>query len=166
MAPLALVANLTTKWHLLHYLQIWPPDGTTCISCKFGQQMAQLGLVQIFVIRWCHFHCLQSLPPGCVTCIATLPWIALSTSVGIELISSSASVASVKSAQGLRGSHWRTSGPKNRTPMHIVEKRQANATYYRAPPDLGLGTWLNQLCLFSCRQFEDTFENAQWRKVK
>ena len=27
-------------------------------------------------------------------------------------------------------------------------------------------TWLNQLCLFSCRQFENTFENAQWRKVK
>ena len=23
-----------------------------------------------------------------------------------------------------------------------------------------------RLCLFSCRPFEETFENAQWRKVK
>ena len=28
--------NLTTSWRHLHYLQIWPPDGATCISCKFG----------------------------------------------------------------------------------------------------------------------------------
>ena len=29
-----------------------------------------------------------------------------------------------------------------------------------------LGNLTMWLCLFSCRQFEDTFENAQWRKVK
>ena len=34
MAPLALVANFATRWHHLHWLQIWPPDGTTCITCK------------------------------------------------------------------------------------------------------------------------------------
>ena len=31
MAPLAFVANLTTRWRHLHKLQIWPPDGT-CIA--------------------------------------------------------------------------------------------------------------------------------------
>ena len=100
MAPLAFVANLTTRWRHLHYLQIWPPDGATCISCKFGHQMAQLGLVQNFVIRWRHLHCLQNWPPGCVTCIATLLWIVLlALSVSIDLVSSSARVTSVKSTQ-------------------------------------------------------------------
>ena len=33
--PLALVPNLATKWHHLHQLQIWPPDGASCISVKF-----------------------------------------------------------------------------------------------------------------------------------
>ena len=42
MAPLTLVANLATRWRHLHYLQIWPPDGATCVSCKFGHQMAPL----------------------------------------------------------------------------------------------------------------------------
>ena len=32
MAPLALVQNLATGWHILHWLQIWPPDGATCIA--------------------------------------------------------------------------------------------------------------------------------------
>ena len=64
--------------------------------------MAQLALVQNLVISWHHLHCLQSWPPGCVTCIATLPWIALlALSVSIDLVSSSARVTSVKSAQGL-----------------------------------------------------------------
>ena len=35
MALLVLVANLTTRWHHLHKLQIWLPDGATCISYKF-----------------------------------------------------------------------------------------------------------------------------------
>ena len=52
--------------------QIWPPDGATCISCKFCHQLAQIALVQNLVIRWRHLHCLQSLPQGSVTCIATL----------------------------------------------------------------------------------------------
>ena len=34
--PLALVANLATRWCHLHWLQIWPPDGPTCMSYKFG----------------------------------------------------------------------------------------------------------------------------------
>ena len=32
MAPLALVANLATRWHYLHEFQIWPQDGITCIA--------------------------------------------------------------------------------------------------------------------------------------
>ena len=47
------------------------------------------------------------------TCFLCFPWIALSAmSVSIDLISSSARVTSVKSAQPL----GRTSGPKDRTP--------------------------------------------------
>ena len=26
------VQNLATRWHILHWLQIWPPDGATCIA--------------------------------------------------------------------------------------------------------------------------------------
>ena len=52
MAPFALVANLATRWRHLHKLQICPPDGATCISCKFGHQVAQLALVQHLVIRF------------------------------------------------------------------------------------------------------------------
>ena len=42
MAPLALLKNLITKCHNLHKFQIWPPDGETCISKKFGHQIAPL----------------------------------------------------------------------------------------------------------------------------
>ena len=45
IAPLALVANLATRWHHLHELKYWPPDGATCISYKFGHQMAPLALL-------------------------------------------------------------------------------------------------------------------------
>ena len=65
---LALVANLTTRWRHLHQLQIWPTDGATCISCKFGHQMAPLALVANLATRWHHLHELQSLPPDGTTC--------------------------------------------------------------------------------------------------
>ena len=45
MALLALVTKLVTRWRHLHWLQNWPPDGATYISCKFGHQMALLALV-------------------------------------------------------------------------------------------------------------------------
>ena len=76
MAPLALVAKLSTRWRHLHWLQILPPDGTTCIGCKFGHQMAPLGLVPNLVTRWRHLHWLQIWPPDgttCITCITCLP---------------------------------------------------------------------------------------------
>ena len=85
MAPLALVANLTTRWCHLHYLQIWPPDGATCITCKFDHQMVPLALVANLTTRWGHLYklhiiylatkwhnlnCLQSWPPDGATCIS------------------------------------------------------------------------------------------------
>ena len=33
MAPLALIADLVTRRHYLHKLQILPPDSATCITC-------------------------------------------------------------------------------------------------------------------------------------
>ena len=74
MAQLALMADLVTRWHYLHKLEIWQPDSATYISCIFGHQLAQLGLDQNLVIIWHHLHCLQSWPPACITWIATLPW--------------------------------------------------------------------------------------------
>ena len=88
MAPLVLITNLATRWrHLhsfqfwpqygtLHWLQIWPPDGDTCIRSNFGPRW-HLALVANSATRWHHLHWFQRWPPGNVTCIATLPWIAL-----------------------------------------------------------------------------------------
>ena len=45
VAQFALVAKLSARWRHLHYFQIWPPDGATCIGCKFGHKMAPLALV-------------------------------------------------------------------------------------------------------------------------
>ena len=41
MAPLALIPNLIARWCHFNWFQIWSPDGTTCISYKFGHQMAR-----------------------------------------------------------------------------------------------------------------------------
>ena len=50
-----------------------------------------------------HLHLLQIWPPGRVTCIAILPWIVLlAVSAGIEWVSSSDRVTSVKSQKPLR----------------------------------------------------------------
>ena len=104
MELLALIANLATRRHHLHQLQIGSPSGTTCIGSKFGHQLAPFALLPKLATRLHH-------------CIATLPWIALlALSVSIELVSSSARVTSVKSTQPLGVCLWRTSGPKDRTP--------------------------------------------------
>ena len=79
--------------------------------------MALLALIANLTTRWRYLHQMQILPPDGATCIATLPRIALLTSsVGIELISSSARVTSVKSAKGLRLSQLERTGPIDRTP--------------------------------------------------
>ena len=71
MAPLALVPNLATRWSHMHWLQIWPPNGTTCISSKFGHHMAPLTLVANLATRWRHLHWLQIWPPDGTTCIVS-----------------------------------------------------------------------------------------------
>ena len=51
MAPLALVPNWTTRLSHLHQLQNYPPDGATCLSCKFGHQLVLLALVANLATR-------------------------------------------------------------------------------------------------------------------
>ena len=68
--------NLSTRivwnwfqWNFLNWLQIWPPDGATCIGCqfchrmhhlhidsKFDHQMAPIALVANLPTRWRHLH--------------------------------------------------------------------------------------------------------------
>ena len=60
-------AFLTSTWHIYitvsnlvmrcYHFHIWPPDDTTCASCKVGHLMAPLALS-------------QSCPPDGATCIA------------------------------------------------------------------------------------------------
>ena len=38
VGPFALIENLATMWHHLHWLNIWPPGGATFKSKKFGQK--------------------------------------------------------------------------------------------------------------------------------
>ena len=85
MAPLALVPNLATRWSHMHWLQIWPPDGTTCISYKLDHQVESFASVAKLSTRWRHLHELQIWPPDgatrnghllcidsitCITCIS------------------------------------------------------------------------------------------------
>ena len=67
----ALVLILTTMWRYLLQLQIWPPDGTTCISCKFDHQMAPLALAPNLATTWRHLLQLQIQPPDGDTCISS-----------------------------------------------------------------------------------------------
>ena len=62
--------NLATTWHHLHYLQIWPPDGATCITCKVDHQMAPLALFANLATICRHSYYLQILPPDGATCIS------------------------------------------------------------------------------------------------
>ena len=45
-----------TRCHHLHYLEIWQPGGTTCISYKFGQQVTPHALVKSLANRWRHLY--------------------------------------------------------------------------------------------------------------
>ena len=40
----------------LNFFSTWPPDGTTCISCRFNQQLALLELVTSLAYKWCHLY--------------------------------------------------------------------------------------------------------------
>ena len=106
---LAIVPILATRWSHLYWFHVWPLDSTTCTSCRFGQQLGLLELVASLATKCCHLHKFPFWPPGGATCIATLPRIALLTSsAGVELLSSSARVTSVKSAKPLGWSDIRT----------------------------------------------------------
>ena len=48
--------NLATRWRNLHQLKIWPQDGATYISCKFGHQMVPLALFANSATRWHQLH--------------------------------------------------------------------------------------------------------------
>ena len=50
------LANLANRWHHMHMLEIQPQSGTTCISKKFGHQMAPFALVRNLATKWCHLH--------------------------------------------------------------------------------------------------------------
>ena len=56
MVPLASVAKLATRWRHLHQLQLWPPDGTTCISCKFSHQVESLALPHCLGLLYWHYQ--------------------------------------------------------------------------------------------------------------
>ena len=99
VALLALIANLVTRWRYLYQLQIGPPDGATCISCKLG------GATSIGSKVGHHVGygdtCISDKFGHQVASLA-LPWIVLlALSVGIELVSSSARVTSIKSTKAL-----------------------------------------------------------------
>ena len=64
VAPLVLVRTLATSWHHLHWLEIWPPGGATCICMKFVDQVAPLVLVRNSATRWRHLHWLEIWSPG------------------------------------------------------------------------------------------------------
>ena len=53
---LALVPILATRWRYLNWLPMWPPVDTTCISCRFGQQLALLESIASLATKWCHLH--------------------------------------------------------------------------------------------------------------
>ena len=98
MAPLALVANFATRWRYLHRMQIWPPDGATCNSCKFGHHIMPLALSNCLVLpRSRHLHYVPIWPPSSVSCIATLPRI------GIELALFASGKAHLTEKQGMAG---------------------------------------------------------------
>ena len=74
------------------------------MNCKFGHQVVPLALVSILATRWRHLHCY-------------IAWdCPLTSSVGIELLSSSARVTSVKSAKPLVVTDGHRPRPIDRTP--------------------------------------------------
>ena len=88
VALLALVTNLTTRWRNLHQLQNCQPDGATCISskfghqmaatgigCKFGHQMAPLALVTNLATRWRQQKWSPSLYRVYITCITCITYL-------------------------------------------------------------------------------------------
>merc|ERR1712105_353233 len=117
---LALAPNLVTRWRHLHLFQICPPDGATknqvCFNSiiKLWRRPGNLHWFQYWPLD--HLQMFSNWSPGFATGIATLSWIVLLVLlVGIELVSSSTRVTSVKSAKPLVLSEFQTTGPIDRT---------------------------------------------------
>ena len=53
---LALVPILATMWRYWNWLPMLPPDDTTCISCRFGQQLALLESIASLATKWISFN--------------------------------------------------------------------------------------------------------------
>ena len=47
VAPLALVPNLVTEWGHSHYLQIWSPDGATCMA-----RLPRIAVLHKLILSW------------------------------------------------------------------------------------------------------------------
>ena len=72
--------HLTSTWNIYitvsnlvmicYHLNIWPPDDTTCASCKVGHLMAPLALVTKLTTRWRHLHWFLIWPPDGANCIS------------------------------------------------------------------------------------------------
>ena len=75
MTPLEFIANLAIRWHHLHKLKIWPPEGTTCISTtnssKCCHQLAAIAFVDKLTTRRHLLYCLQIWPPNGATWISS-----------------------------------------------------------------------------------------------
>ena len=77
---LGMHAFLTSTWHIYitvsnlvmrcYHLHIWPPDDTTCASCKVGHLMEPLAIVTKLSTRWRHLHWFQIWPPAGANCIS------------------------------------------------------------------------------------------------
>ena len=73
IASLTWVLHYSQKWppdETFALLQIWPPDGVTCITYNICHQMAPFALVANLTTRWRHLHRLQIWPPDGGTCIS------------------------------------------------------------------------------------------------
>ena len=55
MAPLALVANLATRWHNLDWFKM-SSGGAICIVCKVGHQVASLALPHCLGLSYWHYQ--------------------------------------------------------------------------------------------------------------
>ena len=59
------------RWCHLHWLEIWPPGGGTCIRYKLGHQGAPLASIENWVTKWHHLHWFKIWSSGGATCIGS-----------------------------------------------------------------------------------------------
>ena len=126
MAPLALSANLATRWCHLHKLQIWPTG-----AIWFTNKMSTIALVANLANRWHNLHWFKIWTWGGSTCIgfkvdhqvASLHChIALNCPIGIisqYWVGIFISQSHISRVSQTSLTDWRTYGPKDRTPGYL-----------------------------------------------